>query len=102
MDTPTIKIDGKVYKAKPPKVKLWRKIVGFNKQFGAVEDMHKNLEAYEAMLDLIAECFGNPEITTEAIEDNLELGELVPTLESVTGWVAELISKHSQELPEKN
>jgi hypothetical protein len=102
MEAPTIKVGDKVYKAKEPKVRLWRKIVAFNKQFGKVDDMHENLEAYEAMIDLIADCYGNPEITPEVVEDNIALSELMPTLEKVTGWVAHLLANLGEGVPGKN
>ncbi len=87
-------VDGEVvsetYTAKPPKMKLWRKIVKFNQDF-STKDLHKDMDAYEAMLDLIAACYGQNEITPEAIEENLDLSELVPTLEEITTWVAEIM-----------
>ena len=102
MKAPTIKVGSKTYTAKEPKVKLWRKIVEFNKQFGSVENMHQDIESYEAMLSLIASCYGNPEITPEIIEDNIALSELMPKLEEVTNWVAQLLANHSEGIPGKN
>ena len=102
METPTIIIEGKKYKAGKPKVKLWRRIVDFNKHFGSMDDFHVNLEGYEAMLGLLAECFGNPDITPEAVEENLEINELLPKFQEVTTWIGELISGQTQNIPGKN
>lgn len=102
METPEIKLGSKSYKARTPRVKLWRKIVHFNKHYGKLDDFHLNIEAYEAMLDLIAECFNHPEVTPEAIEDHLEINQIVPTFVKVTEWVGSLISAAGSGLPEKN
>ena len=102
MESPSIRIEGKTYKAKPPKVKLWRKIVKFNKNFGQVDNLHENIEAYEAMLELLADCFNVEQVTPDAIEDNLDLGELMPTFQDVTTWVGEILQEASKGVPEKN
>ncbi len=105
MSIPTIIVGEKKYKPKKPKVKLWRKIVEYNRKYGGEEevaDFHANIEIYEAILDLLAECFGNPEITPEIIEENVDLDELMPKFYEVTGWVAETLTQNAQQLPSKN
>ncbi len=102
MVSPKIKIDGKTYSARPPRVKLWRMIVEFNKEFGAIDDFHANIDAYNSMLNLLAECYGIPAVTPDTIENNLELSELIPTFTEVTGWVGELVSGSTKALPGKN
>ncbi len=102
MEAPTIIIDGKKHRAIKPKVRLWRKIVEFNKLYSKLDDFHSNLDAYDAMLNLLRECFGNPDITSEAIEENLDLSELMPKFIEVTNWVAALLESNAQQIPGKN
>ncbi len=102
MQAPTITIEGKKYKANKPKVKLWRQIVEFNKNFGQVEDFNSNIDSYDAMLELLANCFNVPEVTTESIENHVDLDQLLPMFQDVTTWVGGLLSESSAGLPGKN
>lgn len=93
-EPPTITVDGKTIKAKNPKTKLWRKIVEFNKKYKDkdAEDFNRDLEQYEDMLQLMADCFSDDRVTPEMVEDAIDLDDFLPAFYKYTGWVAWVIT----------
>jgi len=102
METPKLNIDGKSVSAKKPTLGVWRKIVVFNTNYESIQDLHKNMEAYEAMLDLLVDCYNRPEVTPESLEKNIPLDEFMEKFYQATGWVGTLIAGKMANIPEKN
>lgn len=98
MPVPQIELNGKTYTANKPKVRLWRKLIKFNSTF-AKENLMENEEAYNEMLSLMAECFNHPDVTPEAIEDGLDIDQLMPKFTEISTWVGQLVSGKVQQLP---
>ena len=95
---PKITLNDKTYTATKPKAKLWREIIKFNKTFEG-KDLSKDESALDQMFDLISQSFGNPDITPETIENELDLDELMPKFTEICEWVAKLVAGKSAELP---
>lgn len=102
--TPKITISGKEYIAKPPRAKLWRNIIKFNKTFSKT-NIAESDEAFDAMLKMICDAFGHDEITPKVLEEELLLSEVMPTFQEVTTWVGYMVQGKADEMPaggEKN
>lgn len=94
MSTPTITLNGKTYKPVNPKVKLWREIVKF-KQTKNISDE----KALDEMEKLVIAAFNHPEVTQEAIEEYLDLGNFLPLFGKISEWVADIVMGKISELP---
>ena len=84
MNTPQLKINGKIIQPAHPKMKVWREFLAFfDKDKGkmTVEDF---LSAHVALIVL---AFNQPEVTTESVEDNLEIAEVVPLARELFQWL---------------
>ena len=84
MDTPQIKINGKIIQPASPKMKVWREFLAFfDKDKGkmTVEDF---LSAHVALIVL---AFNQPEITVDSVEDNLEIADVVPLARQLFEWL---------------
>ena len=102
--TPKITLDGKEYIARPPKAKLWREIIKFNKTFSKT-NIAESDEAFDAMLKMIVDGFGQDEITAERIENEVLLSDIMPLFQDVTTWVGYMVQGKAAEMPaggEKN
>ncbi len=97
MNAPIITLDGKTYTAGKPKVKLWRETIKFKETFAkvSVEDE----KAIDEMLRLLESAFGNPEVTAAAIEEYLDLDQLVPTFFNLMAWVQDEVAGKAAQLP---
>ena len=96
--TPKIKLAGKEYTARPPKAKMWRQIIKFNQLYSTV-NIAESDEAYEFMLQLMADGFGHTEITRELIEDELPLSDLMPKFQEITEWIGQMVAGKAAEMP---
>ncbi len=84
MDTPQIKINGKIIQPASPKMKVWREFLAFfDKDKGkmTVEDF---LSAHVALIVL---AFNQPEVTVDSVEDNLEIADVVPLARQLFEWL---------------
>lgn len=97
MENPTITLQGKTYTAPDPKVKLWREVTKFKDKFS--DKAQGDQEALSEMERLISAAFNHPEVSVEAIEDELDLDEFVPLFYQIAGWVADVVSRKMKELP---
>lgn len=97
MDAPTIILDGKKYTAGKPKVKLWREVVKFKEKFANMG--MENESAIDEMLRLMSVCFGNPEVTVEAIEEHLDLDKLSAVFGKIMLWIQEEINGKASQIP---
>ncbi|MTI82583.1 MAG: hypothetical protein FH756_01530 [Firmicutes bacterium] len=98
MPVPTITLGDQTYTANKPKAGLWRKLIRFNQQF-AKKDLSQDEEAYNEMLELMAGCFNNPDVTPQAIEDGLDLDQLLPKFTEISQWVSTLVQGKAEQFP---
>ena len=87
MEIPVITLYGKTYVPKPPKMKVWRKFLAFfdeDKENLSVE------EFLDAEIDLILLAFDREEVTKEAIDDNIEVADIVPLARELFRWIQSL------------
>jgi hypothetical protein len=76
MGIPQITINGKKYTMPKPKIKLWRHIIKFNEAQQNGEFEGDNERMLDEMLELIVIAFNNPDVTKEAVEENVDFEEL--------------------------
>lgn len=98
MDALTIKLNEVEYKAKTPKTKLFRAVAKFNQQY-----KDKNIlfdeSALVAVFELIATAMGDPEITAQRIEDELDMDDLMPSFYLLSEWVGGMVSNKQKQIP---
>ena len=82
METPTITLYGKTYAPKPPKMKVWRRFLAF------FDEDKKNLSVEEFL-----------EVTREAIDDNVEVADIVPLTRELFRWIQSLTFQKLVKLP---
>ncbi len=84
MDTPQLKINGKMIQPAPPKMRVWREFLAFfDKDKGkmTVEDF---LAEHIALIVL---AFNQPEVTAESLDDTLDIAEVVPFTRELFQWL---------------
>ena len=84
MDTPQIKINGKIIQPAPPKMKVWREFLAFFDKDKGNMTIEEFLSGHIA---LIVMGFNQPEVTTESLEDNLEIADVVPLARELFQWL---------------
>ena len=96
METPTITLYGKTYTPNSPKMKVWRRFLAF------FDEDKKNLsveEFLDAEIDLILLAFDREEVTKEAIDDNIEVADIVPLTRELFRWIQSLTFQKLVKLP---
>jgi len=96
MEMPTITLYGKTYAPKPPKMKVWRRFLAF------FDEDKKNLsveEFLDAEINLILLAFDREEVTREAIDDNVEVADIVPLTRELFRWIQSLTFQKLVKLP---
>lgn len=97
MDKPTLKIDGKtIAPSEPVSMKVWRAVVEFDE-----EDKSEMLtkEFIEKHLEIIVEIFGRDEISTETLEENIAIEDVIPVCRKCCGWVYGLAFSKLRKIP---
>ena len=84
MVNPRLMINGKVVKPASPKMRVWREFLAFFDRDKGEMPIDDFLSAH---VDLIVLAFGKPEVTKEAVEDNLEICEVVPFTRELFRWL---------------
>lgn len=95
MKIPTITVDGKIYKPKCPKAKVWRRVLTFQQH-------EKDIQAedyMEEMAEVIAEAFGNENVTKESILNNIDLMDMRDLFSDVFIWFVALLNGKMEEIP---
>ena len=96
METPKIKINGKIIQPASPKMKVWREFLAFfdeDKQDMALE------EYLDRNVDLIVLAFGQKEITKESIDENMEVADIVPLVREIFLWLQSLTFSKLVKIP---
>ena len=98
-NTPSIKISGKTFTPKEPKMKAWRKFLEFFSKDN--EDLkNTSLSDYtDSMLELIELGFNREEVTVKSIEENLSVGDLKPLTLNLFSWLQMLFFSGIEEIP---
>lgn len=94
MLAPKLNVNGKVVKAKEPKIKIWRKLVKLQNNEA---DLNTE-EGLDILIDFFAEVF---DITTEEVENNVELGDFFGLFGDIGQWIAETVEKKSNQIKNK-
>lgn len=98
MTAPKIKLNGKEFRARPPKTKLWRILVKFNQNF-AKANIAESEEAFEEMLNIICAAFGDDNITPDRLENELDLSDLIPLFVNISSWISTIMSEKVEKFP---
>lgn len=91
---PSIIVDGKTYKAKK-KLKLLRKM--FELQDNELET--ESIEGIEVLYQFVADCFGNENVTMDAIEDNLDIDEFFSLFQEIVVWMKTSMAGKLESMP---
>ena len=81
---PQLTVKGKIIKPASPKMKVWREFLAFFDQDKGQMSIDDFLDAH---IDLIVLAFGKPEVTKDAVEDALEICEVVPFTRELFRWL---------------
>lgn len=81
---PQLIINGKAVKPASPKMRVWREFLAFFDRDKGEMPIDDFLSAH---LELIVLAFGKPEVTKEAVEDSLEICEVVPFTRELFRWL---------------
>ena len=84
MDTPKIKINGKIIQPAPPKMKVWREFLSFFDKDKGKMTVEEFLSAHVALIVL---AFNQPEVTVDSVEENLEIADVVPLARELFEWL---------------
>lgn len=84
MDTPQIKINGKIIQPASPKMKVWREFLAFFDKDKGKMTVEEFLSAHVALIVL---AFNQPEVTVDSVEDNLEIADVVPLARELFEWL---------------
>lgn len=81
---PSLTIGKKTIYPAPPKMKVWREFLAFFDQDQGKMSIDEFLDAH---INLIVLAFGRPEVTKEAVEESLEISEVVPLTRELFRWL---------------
>ena len=84
MDTPQIKINGKIIQPAPPKMKVWREFLAFFDKDKGKMTVEEFLSAHVALIVL---AFNQTEVTVDSVEENLEIADVVPLARQLFEWL---------------
>jgi hypothetical protein len=84
MDTPQIKINGKIIQPAPPKMKVWREFLAFFDKDKGKMTVEEFLSAHVALIVL---AFNQPGVTVDSVDENLEIADVVPLARQLFEWL---------------
>ena len=97
MAIPQIVVNNKKITMPKPKIKLWRHMVKFTEQQQRGELDGEQL--LDEMTNLVVVAFNHPDVTPEAIEDNLDFEELVEIFTYLGEWVNQVAATKMGQIP---
>lgn len=100
METPTIKANNKTYKAAKPKAKVWRLLVKFQDRYGANPNVLQSEEAYNEMMELLAEMFNNKDVTVDFIEEHVDFDDIFTLFFKTERWLENEVSQKMAQVGE--
>ena len=90
---PTITLNGKKYTALNPKVRL-------AKQCMHLKEVDAETEAgWDEVVGIIVSAFNHPDVTEAAINDGMDLGDMMPTINSIMNWIGEIMVQKNSQFP---
>jgi len=94
---PAITINGKKIVLPKPKIKLWRRMIKFSElqQSGELQGE----DVLDEMIGLVETAFSNPEVTREAIEENVSMDDLVPLFDYIRDHVTGVAYTKASQIP---
>lgn len=95
IETPTIDLDGTIYKAPKPKMRLLRKCMKFNAVGGNIQTE----EGYDMILDLICDTFRDQGVTSEVLEEKMDMDDLMPIVTDIVNWIGAKLNANVTEAP---
>lgn len=96
METPTIKIEGRTIMPRPPKMRVWREFLAFFDE----DKTDMGIEEYlDRQADLIVLGFNQPEVTKTAIDEYIDVGDVVPLARQLFKWIQSLTFSKLVKLP---
>ena len=97
MTAPQILVGNRKITMPKPKIKLWRQLIKFTEQQQRGElDGEQMLDE---MTNLVVVAFNHPDVTPEAIEDNLDFEELVEIFTYLGEWVNQVAATKMGQIP---
>lgn len=94
---PEITIDGKKYVMPKPKVKLWRHMIKFSDAQAKGELSGEPM--LDEMLNLIAMAFRNPAVTSESVEENMDMEDLPSFFNYIKSRVTGAANAKAAQIP---
>jgi hypothetical protein len=95
MKTPTITLNGNTFKAKKPKVKMWRRLIKIQNSQNELESD----EGLDELLDFFCVVFNDEKVTPDSIEENLDLDDFFTLFQDIGTWIGELVGAKTGEIP---
>ena len=93
---PTLKISDKTVTPSNPKMLVWRKFLAFFDK----DTRSMTLEDFiDAHVDLILCAFNRPEVTKEALDESLQISEVVPFTREIFRWLQGQVFAELDKLP---
>lgn len=93
LQAPQITINGKKYTMPKPKIKLWRHLIRFrNGEF--TEE-----QAFDEMINLVVLAFKNPDVTFEAVEENMDFNDLKMVFAHISQQVTGVAGAKMAQIP---
>lgn len=98
VDIPQITVRGKVYKMpKKPKMIVWRRLLEFEE--GQRNGEIAGQQALDEMYEIVAVAFNSEEITSEIVEANIDLEDLIDTFSYIGDSTKKLVAKKTSQFP---
>lgn len=93
---PTLKIADKTVTPTNPKMLVWRKFLAFFDKDTRSMTLEDFLDAH---VDLIIYAFDSPEVTKEALDEALQISEVVPFTREIFRWLQGQVFAELDKLP---
>lgn len=93
--TPVLNLDGTIYKAPKPKMRLLRKCMKFNAVGGNVQTE----DGYDMILELICDTFRDQGLTPEVLEEKMDMDDLMPVVTDIVNWIGAKLNANIAENP---
>jgi hypothetical protein len=79
-------LNGQTFEARKPKVKIYKKLMQLQSKMPD-NDAWSTPEGLDAAIEILVDAMGDPLITAERIENEMDADALMPALEAVVQWI---------------
>lgn len=96
MDKPEVCIGGVKYQPQTPKMRVWRLVSAFGE-----EDLGKltTTQVIDKYINIIVSVFDRPEVTTAALDDALDVADVIPLYRKCAEWIFSCAFEKLQKVP---